>query len=160
LATEPCTRPRLRLHARAQPFKEDLMTTDRIAYLVLAYLTEPGSHEIGALIRTAGPAAALDRVPHGNDLSPALHEAVTTRLAAAGLSPATAHRIAAGMQQRAEQLDARIVTPADEEWPAPLHHLSTITDDTDPHRRNDGPPLCLWARGPRGVAETLTRSYW
>ncbi|MEV6923986.1 DNA-processing protein DprA [Dactylosporangium sp. NPDC051485] len=134
------------------------MTTDRIAYLVLAHLTEPGNHELGALIRSTGPAAALDRVLHGHDLSPALTDAVTTRLAASGLSPTTAHRIAATMQHRADQLDARIVTPADEEWPATLDHLSTITDDTDPHHRNDGPPLCLWARGPRGVAETLTRS--
>lgn len=134
------------------------MTTDRIAYLVLAHLTDPGNHELGALIRTTGPAAVLDRVLHGHDLSPALVDAVTTRLASAGLSPATAHRIAATMQQRADHLGARIVTPADEEWPTTLDHLIAIGDDTDPYRRNGGPPLCLWARGPGAVAETLTRS--
>ncbi|MFG2042217.1 DNA-processing protein DprA [Dactylosporangium sp. NPDC048998] len=135
------------------------MATDRTAYLALASLATPGNRELGNLIRSTGPALALDRLLHGSDLSPELTEAVNARLSAAGRASARVDRIADGMLRRAEQLGARIVTPADEEWPASLHDLTQISShDDNPIRRDTDPPLCLWLRGPQRLDVTLQRS--
>src|SRR5262245_35802827 len=45
----------------------------------------------------------------------------------------------------ARKVDARLVIPGDEEWPARLDDLSV-------------PPWCLWVRGSRDLVETVERS--
>ncbi|WP_432983213.1 DNA-processing protein DprA [Dactylosporangium sp. CA-233914] len=132
------------------------MTTDRTAYLVLASLTTPGSREVGSLIRRSGPAQALDQVLHGTGVSPQLTAALDASLKPNDRNPAVVDHIADDMLRRADRLGARIITPADDEWPPALADLATINHD--PVHRDTHPPLCLWLRGPLRLAETLQQS--
>lgn len=131
---------------------------DRTAYLVLASLTTPGNAEVGSLIRGSGPVLALDRILHSRDRSSELTEAVSTRLS--GRAQADVRHVADAMLRHADQVGARIITPADDEWPAPLHDLAHSLpghDGTGTGADLDS-PLCLWARGPLHLAGTIERS--
>ncbi|MEV0126971.1 DNA-processing protein DprA [Dactylosporangium sp. NPDC050688] len=145
-----------------------MSTTDRAARLALAHLVEPGSRELGLLVRREGAPEALLKALRGGVSEP-LAGAVRTRLDAAGLGPGTgsadawtghvADTLAAAMTQRAGELGARIVTAADDEWPAALDDLTRVSrDGGDVLRRDTDPPLCLWLRGPVRLDEALERS--
>ncbi|GAA1578690.1 DNA-processing protein DprA [Dactylosporangium maewongense] len=134
------------------------MTTDRTAWLALAALTQPGNHEVGTLVRSAGPVQALDQLRHNEDLSPALAAAANSRHNPSYRSSDSVDRIASDMLHRADRVGARIITPADDEWPRSLDDLAAISRGTDPLHRDTDPPMCLWLRGPARLAEALDRS--
>jgi len=159
---------------------------DRAARLALAHLVEPGSRELGLLVRRVGALEALVMVLHGVAVTGALAGAVQARLTAAGLAAAgpgtaadglgvaglaertgsadawaqrVARTLADAMTERAEQLGARIVTAADDEWPRSLDDLTRVSHEgADALRRDTDPPLCLWLRGPVRLEQTLERS--
>ncbi|MFF5226635.1 DNA-processing protein DprA [Dactylosporangium sp. NPDC000521] len=146
-----------------------MSATDRAARLALAHLVEPGSRELGLLVRAVGAPEALVMVLHGHGVTEALTGAVHARLDAALLDTRTgsadawaervAHTLADEMTERADRLGARMVTAADDEWPAALDDLTRVSrDGTDALRRDTDPPLCLWLRGPVRLEETLERS--
>ncbi|WP_433616810.1 DNA-processing protein DprA [Dactylosporangium sp. CA-139114] len=134
------------------------MTTDRTAYLVLASLATPGNRELGSLIRRTGPAQALDHVLHGAGISQQLTAAVDASLKPNDRTPTVVDHIADDMLRRADRLGARIITPADDEWPPALADLANINHDPNPVHRDTDPPLCLWLRGPLRLDQTLQRS--
>ncbi|MEV4139967.1 DNA-processing protein DprA [Dactylosporangium sp. NPDC049742] len=142
---------------------------DRAARLALAHLVEPGSRELGLLVRAVGAPEALVMVLHGHGVTEALAGAVHARLdatlldARTGSADAWAERVAltlAGeMTERAGRLGARMVTAVDDEWPAALDDLTRVSrDGADALRRDTDPPLCLWLRGPVRLEEALERS--
>ena len=141
---------------------------DRLARIALGHLVEPGSRELGALVRGIGAAVALARLLDGG-VSERLAGAVATRLAAgrvqvaAGAALATKLQSAAGLAEaalrQADRLGARILTPGDADWPAQLSHLARISrEGNGPVDRDTDPPLILWARGPARLDEALDRS--
>ncbi|MET7397333.1 DNA-processing protein DprA [Dactylosporangium sp. NPDC005572] len=134
------------------------MTTERTAWLVLAALTTPGNRELGNLVRSTGPVQALDQMLHGEGISPHLAASVDVRLKPIGRTPAVADRIADDMLRGADRLEARIVTPADDEWPSALADLTAVGRGNDPLHLDTDPPLCLWLRGPLDLAEALAQS--
>ncbi|GAB3848674.1 hypothetical protein [Dactylosporangium cerinum] len=95
------------------------MTTDRTDWLVLASLTERGDRTLGDLVRSIGPAETLSRIVHDRHISTNLAQKARTRLAALGRpSGQPLSGIAEEMLEHADRLGARIITPADEEWPS------------------------------------------
>ena len=144
------------------------MTGERLAYVALGALVEPGSRELGRLVRAAGPEVALERVC-GGGASDTLTGTVSARLAASGVVPAgdplrgdsarIADRIAEPLLERAEELKARIATPADADWPRRVDDLTRISRERgDRLDRDTDPPLCLWLRGPVPLDRALERS--
>jgi DNA processing protein len=125
------------------------MSEDRLARAALARLVEPGHRELWLLVREVGPFAALERVREGA-VSRSLHAAARSRLD--GTDPL--ERAAADVQ-RCERLGGRVVTPADDEWPASLDALAEISTGDEPHVL---PPLCLWVRGSHPVAAACERA--
>src|SRR5690242_9513615 len=101
------------------------MSDEREARMALGVLVEPGSRELGLLVRAEGAPVALDCVLRGVGVTDQLAGAVRARLASAGLAgaPDVVARIVEGMTERADRLGARIVTAADDEWPAALDDL-------------------------------------
>lgn len=136
------------------------MTTEvdaRTARTALACLTEPGSETVYRLVRAHGPVKALSRVLAGEaagDAERALVESARTRLGDGALD-----RIVDGAVARTRRIGARIVTPEDDEWPAQLADLALIAQPGgDRIARDTFPPVCLWVRGERLLAEAFTRS--
>ena len=127
----------------------------RAALLTLSRVLEPGSRDLGDLVRTVGPVETLDRLVRGG--APAgLVDAARARL---GTQPDPG-RLAAEAETAAARLGARIVVPSDAEWPAQLDDLTQIdrADTFDRLDRDCYPPLALWVRGPRRLAEALSRA--
>jgi DNA processing protein len=111
---------------------------DRIARVALTRLAEPGNQAVWALVQEHGAPATLDRL--------------------AGLDP-DPRRLAAATVARAHRLGARIVVPADDEWPSRVDSLATLdTERLGRVNRDTSPPLCLWVRGRWPLGETLERS--
>ncbi|MET7421726.1 DNA-processing protein DprA [Dactylosporangium sp. NPDC005555] len=142
---------------------------DRAARLALAHLVEPGSRELGLLVRGVGAPEALILALHGVGVTEAFAGAVRARLNAAGIGPGTgsadawgelvARTLADTMTERAGQLGARIVTATDDEWPRAVDDLTRVSrEGADALRRDTDPPLCLWVRGPVRLGEALERS--
>jgi len=134
---------------------------ERLARIALACLVEPGHRELGVLVRRKGAARALDLVLTSACASPELTDPVHARLDAAesehGIE--AARRLAEKALTRAERLGARIVTPADDEWPQQVEHLAVVNRDrVEAIYRDTYPPMCFWARGRPSVAEALDRS--
>jgi DNA processing protein len=133
---------------------------DRMALLALAYLVEPGSNELGTLIREIGARQALLRVLAGS-VSDYLAGAVAARLATQRLAPtpSAVDALAELALRHAERLGARIVTPVDPDWPPRVEDLVAISGQG--HRNVDrdlDPPICLWVRGEGGVADVAERA--
>ncbi|WP_432836166.1 DNA-processing protein DprA [Dactylosporangium sp. CA-092794] len=139
---------------------QQMSNDERMACIALGVLVEPGSRELGLLVRAVGPQEALARATGGYGVSPALAGAVRTRMQAAGVdgTAGVAAQLAERMGELAERLGARIITAADEEWPHDLDDLVHASRDGHMQRRDTDPPLCLWLRGPLRLAETLERS--
>jgi len=125
----------------------------RLAYVALSLLVEQGNRDLGIEVAEHGPVATLDRVVAGR-VRAQLYGA-----AAARLRTGPPLRSAQQAVEHAERMGARIITPLDDEWPAQLADLATISRDTA-HRidRDTYPPLCLWVRGPWELAQILGSS--
>ncbi|WP_238015081.1 DNA-processing protein DprA [Dactylosporangium sp. AC04546] len=136
------------------------MSDEREARMALGVLVEPGSRELGLLVRAEGAPVALDCVLRGVGVTDYLAGAVRARLASAGLTgaPDVVARIVEGMTERADRLGARIVTAADDEWPAALDDLVSASREGNMLRRDTDPPLALWIRGAGRLVDVLERS--
>jgi DNA processing protein len=125
----------------------------RLARIALGHLAEPGSRELGVLVRALGPVEALRRLHHG-EAGRRLGEVATSRLR--GADP---YRLAENALALADRHGARIAVPGDDEWPDQLEDLVLISrDDPDPLKRDRYPPHCLWLRGPWPLAQACERS--
>ncbi|BCL16240.1 DNA-processing protein DprA [Micromonospora sagamiensis] len=128
---------------------------DRLARIALTWLVEPGSWAVHRLVTRLGPVATLDLLLDGGAPEDRLRCAVAARIGSADPRAVSAEAMA-----RAERLGARLVTPADPEWPVrvgDLHRLvlpgATRRVDTE-----TAPPLCFWVRGGWPLDEALDRS--
>jgi DNA processing protein len=120
----------------------------------LTWLAEPGNRLVWAMVQASGARATLDRLLAGDVPDSGLRAAVIARSAAGD-----PRRLAEAALRRADRLGARVVVPADPEWPARVDDLATLELDT-PGRVNQDvrPPLCLWVRGAWPLDEALGRS--
>lgn len=129
------------------------MDEERLAYVALACLLEPGNRLLGDLVLRGGPQEALRHILTGREPE-VLRGAVAARLG--GWHPLRLAEAAAG---HADRLGARLVTPLDDEWPTQLGDLVRISrPDARREERDTYPPLCLWVRGPLPLASALARS--
>jgi DNA processing protein len=130
------------------------MTSElRRARVALACLVEPGSVEVHALVAARGPEGALDALVAGEGA------AAAAEAARARLSGADPRRIADLALDRTRRLDARVVIPEDDEWPAQLADLCRISRPGGLRvDRDTYPPVCLWVRGTPPVAAALDRA--
>ncbi|MFI7547728.1 DNA-processing protein DprA [Actinoplanes sp. NPDC049599] len=127
---------------------------DRMARVALTWLAEPGNRAVWQLVRADGAAATLDRLLGGDIPDPTLRGAVIAKAATGD-----PRRLAEAALQRADRLGARIVVPADPEWPTGVESLSTLELDAAGRINHDvRPPLCLWVRGGRRLDEAFARS--
>jgi DNA processing protein len=127
---------------------------DRAARVVLTWLAEPGNRMVWSMVQAHGAVGTLARLADGDIPDAALREAVRARLT--GTDPA---ELAEAALCRAERLGARIVVPADDEWPGRVAALATLElDAPGTVNQNVRPPLCVWVRGPWPLGETLARS--
>jgi DNA processing protein len=127
---------------------------DRLARVALTWLAEPGSRPVWAMVDADGAVATLQRLLDGDDTDRHLHAAVRARLAAGD-----PWHLAAAALARGERQGARLVTPADEEWPSGVDALATLELDTAGRVNADvRPPLCLWVRGAHRLDEAFARS--
>ncbi|HEX6498949.1 MAG TPA: DNA-processing protein DprA [Micromonosporaceae bacterium] len=127
---------------------------ERLARVALASLVEPGNRELGTLVAAAGAPVALARLIAG---------AVPDQLAAAAaprLAAGDPYRAAEVTLSRTERLGARLLIPTDDEWPAQVADLATVSraDTGDRIDRDTYPPLCLWVRGGGDLGEAVERS--
>ncbi|MEV0651291.1 DNA-processing protein DprA [Phytomonospora sp. NPDC050363] len=120
----------------------------RLVRVLLSALLEPGMVHAHELLAEHSPAQILARFRDGR-LPDALTSAVGSRLA--GRDPLD---VANRILDDTTRLDARVLIPTDDEWPSRLDDLAALDSGPGSH----GPPLCLWARGPLHLRETLERS--
>ncbi|MFD0520453.1 DNA-processing protein DprA [Paractinoplanes durhamensis] len=127
---------------------------DRAARTALTWLAEPGNRTVWSMVQSYGAPETLDRLMRGACPEAALQASVLARMA--DFDP---ERLADANLRRAEQLGARIVVPADEEWPSRVDALSVLELD-QPGRlgRDVRPPLCVWVRGAWPLGQALERS--
>jgi DNA processing protein len=122
--------------------------------VALTWLAEPGNRAVWAMVQAAGAPAALEQVLRGDIPAATLRAAVLARS-----STADPRRVAQAILRRARRLGARVVVPADDEWPAKVESLATLELDTGGRINQDvRPPLCVWVRGPWPLGEALERS--
>jgi len=122
--------------------------------VALTRLAEPGNRAVWSLVQEHGAPATLDLLISGDVRDSSLRASVLAKMA--GFDP---FRSAEATLQRAQRLGARIVVPADDEWPTRVDTLAALELDTEGRINWDiRPPLCLWVRGGWPVGETLDRS--
>jgi len=127
---------------------------DRMARVALTWLAEPGNRAVWTMVHAAGAVATLDRLLDGDIPVKSLRSAVRARAAAGD-----ARELAEKALDRADRLGARIVVPADEEWPTRVDDLATLELDVGGKINQDTrPPLCIWARGPWSLRAAFERS--
>jgi DNA processing protein len=127
---------------------------DRMARIALTWLAEPGNRTVWTMVQAAGAPATLDRLLRGDIPDAQLRAAVIARS-----STGDPRRLAEAALCRAERLGARVVVPADDEWPVGVDRLQTLELETDGRvNRDTRPPLVLWARGPWPLREAFDRS--
>ncbi|HZN76619.1 MAG TPA: DNA-processing protein DprA [Micromonosporaceae bacterium] len=115
---------------------------DRLAYVALGCLMEPGNRALGERVTALGPVDALHSLLAG-DVSAEVSGAAVARLREH--DPSNVAKVAIA---HARRLGARLVTPADDEWPGQLGDLVRISQPNAPRiDRDTFPPLCLWVRG-------------
>jgi DNA processing protein len=139
---------------RSSPAGPPGSDADRTARVALTTLAEPGNRAVWSLVQAHGAPATLDRLILGEVEDGPLRAAVRAR--AAGVDPC---QMAEATLLRARQLGARIVVPADAEWPTRVDTLAALELDMPGSINVDvRPPLCLWVRGDWPLGETLDRS--
>ncbi|MEV6849767.1 DNA-processing protein DprA [Actinoplanes sp. NPDC051411] len=127
---------------------------DRAARVALTTVAEPGNRTVWAMVQEVGAPATLERLLRGGAPTAALRAAVRTRFQ--GVDP---RRMAEETLLRAERLGARIVVPADDEWPSRVDELSTLElDAAGTINQGVRPPLCFWVRGAGRLDHWLDRS--
>jgi DNA processing protein len=127
---------------------------DRVARVALTSLAEPGNRAVWEMVESAGAPATLDRLLRGDIPDSTLRTAVIARMS--GGDP---RRLAEVALRRGGRMGARVVVPADAEWPAGVRSLATLELEVGGRVNRDvRPPLCLWARGPCAVQEAFERS--
>jgi DNA processing protein len=127
---------------------------DSLARVALTSLAEPGNRAVWEMVESAGAGATLDRLLHGDIPDSTLRSTVIARMSAGD-----PRRLAEAALRRAQRLGARIVVPADQDWPAGLRSLATLELDIGGRVNRDvRPPLCLWARGAHALHEAFERS--
>ena len=120
----------------------------------LSRAVEPGSVAAWRWVERVGPVTAATRLRAGS--APPAVQAVAGARAAEDTSAADL--------ERAARFGARLVVPEDAEWPtAALHSLAIALDEQsteDQGKRTQAlvPPLALWVRGDRTLAELTDRS--
>lgn len=131
------------------------LDADRLARVALTWIAEPGNRSVFSLVEQHGAVGALTLLREGGAPEDALRQTVAARLSAG--DPLA---VAAAAFERADRLGARLVTPADDEWPWPVADLRrlVLADSTRRVDRETAPPLCFWVRGGHPLAETLDRS--
>lgn len=142
-------------HPTSSPPAATALDADRLARVALTWIAEPGNRSVFRLVEQHGAVGALTLLREGGAPEEALRQTVTVRLSAA--DPLA---VATEAMERANRLGARLVTPADDEWPLPVADLHRLVLASSPRRvdRETAPPLCLWVRGGHSLAETLDRS--
>ncbi|GIG66352.1 DNA-processing protein DprA [Phytomonospora endophytica] len=126
------------------------MTADlpRLIRVLLTALLEPGVGMAHELLAEHSPEEIAGRFRE-RGLPAALNRLAGNRLA--GRDPLD---LAAGILADTVSAGARVIIPGDEEWPSRLDDLAALGAGPGSH----GPPLCLWARGPLNLRETLEES--
>ncbi|WP_433826921.1 DNA-processing protein DprA [Actinoplanes sp. CA-015351] len=127
---------------------------DRVARVALTWLFEPGHRTIWTLVQEVGAAQALDRLLGGDVPDHRLRAAVAARNAITD-----ARRFAETALDRGERLGARLVVPADSEWPGRVDELARLRLSTGGRVNQDTrPPLCFWVRGAPPLGPATDRS--
>lgn len=127
---------------------------DRAARVALTWLAEPGNRMVWSMVRAYGAPETVDRLRAGHFPDGALQASVLARM-----NDFDPHRMAEATLERAARLGARIVVPADDEWPGRVDSLAVLELDAPGWVNRDiRPPLCIWVRGPGRLGETLDRS--
>jgi DNA processing protein len=142
--------------AQPEPAEDHPATShaDRMARVALTCLAEPGNRAVWQLVQAGGAEATLERLLRGDVPEAALRAAVSSRSAADD-----PRRQAEDALRRGVRLGARVVVPADPEWPTAVNALATL--EVEGHGRVNvdvRPPLCLWVRGPWPLDEAFARS--
>ncbi len=119
------------------------MSDERLARVALSRLVEPGNPAVWEAVAERGPVATWEAVRTGAPL-PGLSAAMSQGAAAR----AGGHDPARDLEAL-ERLGGRLVCPGDPEWP---EHRLTWSGCVY------APPLALFVRGPRSLAETVERS--
>jgi DNA processing protein len=137
-------------HSRPAPGTD----ADRAARVALTWLAEPGNRTVWSMVQAHGAPETVERLIRGAAPDGALQASVLAR--ASDFDP---RRMAEETLHRAEQLGARIVVPADDEWPRRVDSLAVLELDSpgliNVHVR---PPLCIWVRGSCPLGPALERS--
>jgi DNA processing protein len=128
--------------------------SDRLARVALTWLAEPGNRAVWQLVQAGGAEATLGRLLKGDIPESTLRAAVISR--AASSDP---RRLAEAALLRGARLAARLVVPADPEWPAGVDSLATLEVEGSARVNRDvRPPLCLWVRGGAPLDRCFARS--
>ena len=114
-------------------------TSERLARVALARLTEPGDPRVASLVAELGATKVHEHLAAERDVRGLLTD-VAARLEA--MDPARD-------LEQAERLGIRFVIPGDEEWPRRVDDLAGVA----PVQDRGGAPLGLWVRGPLGLHE-------
>ena len=126
----------------------------RAARAWLSRAFEPGSVAVWRFVERHGPVAAKAALRSGT--APPEVQALAGQRVGEDVSDEDL--------RRAERCGARLVVPEDDEWPAlPLHCLTVATAAAGSGRQPDRtlslvPPLALWVRGGRSLADLVDRS--
>lgn len=144
-----------RERGQGQPGRTRLAPADLVARVALTWLTEPGCRPVHQLVAEHGAVTALRLLLTGEVADRQLRGTVAARMAAGD-----PRRVAELAVERTERLGARLITPADDEWPDRLDDLRRLDTWSGDGRvdRYTRPPLCLWLRGPVILTEALRRS--
>jgi DNA processing protein len=127
---------------------------DLLARVALTLLTEPGNRMVWSMVAEDGAPATLERLLRGDIPDSALRAAVLARSSAGD-----PRRLAEVALRRTERMGARIVVPADDDWPTGVAALATLQLDAGGRINQDTrPPLCVWVRGGWPLGEALERS--
>ncbi|MFY1690731.1 DNA-processing protein DprA [Plantactinospora sp. WMMB782] len=128
---------------------------DRLARIALNWLFEPGTRAVFRLVAQFGAAGALRRLLAGKVPDHRLRSTVESRLAAGD-----PWQVALAAAEQTERLGARLVTPADPEWPVRLGSLRRLSLPSADRRvdQETAPPLCFWVRGAWSLGEAFQRS--
>ncbi|MFF5085440.1 DNA-processing protein DprA [Actinoplanes sp. NPDC000266] len=133
----------------------DQHSDDRVARAALSFLAEPGDQALWEMVQAGGAEQALQRLLHDDIADPALRRSVNAALTAGG-DPRPHAEVTLGLAERG---GARLVVPADQEWPERIGDLARLASDLPGRRdRHLMPPLGLWVRGDWPLGEVLRRS--